>query len=523
MATAMLVICSFIMLSVAFIILGRSYLITEYREKMDRNADEVSRTASALSVDGNVSSWNLRLVITSISTSSGNHIFITNPEGTIVLCSDREYYCEHMGQQMSRNVMELLQSEGGIDQLSNLDGFYSGTRFVVAKPIDDPSGNRLGYVFVSSDTTNIVGAYRTFLWVSMAMVCAVVLLALMLSLFYSKKMSEPLDEIALASRRFAHGDFSVRVENKGQRTDELGTLIDSFNEMADSLENSEKHRQEFIANISHELRTPMTTIAGFANGILDGTIPKEDENRYLKAIADETNRLSRLVRNMLDVSRMQAQTADKTRRKNFDLTELMLETLLSFERRTADKKIDVDLQLPENHFFVYADPDAITQVIYNLMDNAIKFAFPGSTITVRLYRSGNKAYVSIKDRGQTIPQDDLPYIFDRFHKSDRSRSIDKEGVGLGLYLVKTIINNHDEDIAVNSKDNVTEFVFTLTMASEPEKAPEESEAAGDRTKKGKPQGKKDKRKRKKPEKTEAAGGSSAPPISRKEKNRRENP
>ena len=143
MATAMLVICSFIMLSVAFIILGRSYLITEYREKMDRNADEVSRTASALSVDGNVSSWNLRLVITSISTSSGNHIFITNPEGTIVLCSDREYYCEHMGQQMSRNVMELLQSEGGIDQLSNLDGFYSGTRFVVAKPIDDPSGNRL--------------------------------------------------------------------------------------------------------------------------------------------------------------------------------------------------------------------------------------------------------------------------------------------------------------------------------------------------------------------------------------------
>ena len=303
MATAMLVICSFIMLSVAFIILGRSYLITEYREKMDRNADEVSRTASALSVDGNVSSWNLRLVITSISTSSGNHIFITNPEGTIVLCSDREYYCEHMGQQMSRNVMELLQSEGGIDQLSNLDGFYSGTRCVVAKPIDDPSGNRLGYVFVSSDTTNIVGAYRTFLWVSMAMVCAVVLLALMLSLFYSKKMSEPLDEIALASRRFAHGDFSVRVENKGQRTDELGTLIDSFNEMADSLENSEKHRQEFIANISHELRTPMTTIAGFANGILDGTIPKEDENRYLKAIADETNRLSRLVRNMLDVSR----------------------------------------------------------------------------------------------------------------------------------------------------------------------------------------------------------------------------
>ena len=148
----------------------------------------------------------------------------------------------------------------------------------------------------------------------------------------------------------------------------------------------------------------------------------------------------------------------------FDLTELILQTMLSFESRATKKGLDVDPQFPDNHIMVRADKDAITQVIYNLTDNAVKFASPGSCITVRLYKDNGKAYVSIKDCGETIPPEDLPFIFDRFHKSDRSRSIDKDGVGLGLYLVKTIINSHDEDIAVKSEDGMTEFVFTLPLA-----------------------------------------------------------
>ena len=167
---------------------------------------------------------------------------------------------------------------------------------------------------------------------------------------------------------------------------------------------------------------------------------------------------------MLDVSQMRAHAADPTRRESFDLTELILQTLLSFESRATKKRLDVDPQLPDNHIMVYADKDAITQVIYNLLDNAVKFAAPGSCITLRLYKEGGKAYVSVKDRGETIPAEDLPFIFDRFHKSDRSRSLDKDGVGLGLYLVKAIINSHDEDIAVKSENGVTEFVFTLPLA-----------------------------------------------------------
>ena len=283
---------------------------------------------------------------------------------------------------------------------------------------------------------------------------------------YSKRMAKPLDKIAEASRSFARGDFSVRVPQNSDTSYEMGALIDSFNKMADSLENAEKRRTEFISNISHELRTPMTTISGFADGILDGTIPKEEEEKYLRSIRDETRRLSRLVRSMLDASKMKSMASDPKRRTTFDLTELVLQTLLSFEARATEKNLDVDPQFPDNRLMVRADKDAITQVIYNLLDNAVKFARPGSCITVRLYIEDKKAFVSVKDEGETIPPDDLPYIFDRFHKSDRSRSLDKDGVGLGLYLVKTILNSHDEDIAVKSEDGVTEFVFTLPLAEQ---------------------------------------------------------
>ena len=250
--------------------------------------------------------------------------------------------------------------------------------------------------------------------------------------------------------------------------------------MADSLERSEELRNEFIANVSHELKTPMTTIAVSPTASSTAPSPKEEEDKYLATIADETRRLSRLVRHMLSLSRMRSEGSDMTKRRDFDLNELIIRTLLNFDTRAEDKKLDMDLQLPEDHMMVTADPDSITQVIYNLLDNAIKFADEGSTITLALWKQNGKAYVSVKDRGDTIPPDDLPLIFDRFHKSDRSRSKDRDGVGLGLYLVKSILDAHNEDIAVTSADGVTEFVFTLTLAREvpkSEKAKAEKAAA----------------------------------------------
>ena len=463
LATATLVFSCFLIIGTAFFFLGRVYLLNDTQERLNANADEVVRTASALSRQETLESLNLRVTISSLANSTKSHIFITDVSGTVLSCSDNSFFCEHLYRQIDPSVIDDLNDDGEIDMSSNLNGFYTSDRYIVAKPIN-AGGDVIGYAFVSCENLSLMGVWSTFIGVALTVAVAVMCIALLMSLIFSKKMSEPLDEMARAARKFAHGDFSVRVADSENRDDEIGVLQTAFNNMAESLEKSEERRKEFIANISHELRTPMTTIAGFADGIIDGTIPAEQEEKYLRKIADETRRLSRLTRNMLNIAQTQSNAVDITRRSKFDISELLLKTLLSFESRATEKNLDVDPQLPEDPMIVFADADSITQVLYNLLDNAVKFAAAGSTITIRLYKRDSKAYVSISDRGETIPADDLPYIFDRFHKSDRSRSLDKDGVGLGLYLVKTIIDSHDEDIAVTSRNGVTTFVFTLPLA-----------------------------------------------------------
>lgn len=464
----MLIAC-LILLSGSVVGLGQEYVVEKYKENMENSAAEVAHTASAMASEESLSSWQLAMTISSVSKATGNHIFITDLSGVIVCCCDEAPICQHLGIQLPDDVISSLpesEEDGVYETVSCLGEVFDSERIVAAVVIDsaEPDGSPIGYVFVSINRQDIFSGWKPFLMVMLAVAGFLLAAVLFFAFRYSKRMSRPLDEIADASRMFARGDFSVRVKQREDTSDEMGALIDSFNKMADSLENAEKHRSEFISNISHELRTPMTTISGFADGILDGTIPKEDEDRYLRSIRDETRRLSRLVRNMLDISRMRSTAGDPSRRTVFDLTELVIQTLLSFEARASAKRLDVDPQLPEKGILVRADKDGITQVIYNLLDNAIKFAREETCITIRVYRDSEKAYVSIKDEGETIPEDDLPYIFDRFHKSDRSRSIDKDGVGLGLYLVRTIINAHDEDIAVKSANGTTEFVFTLQLA-----------------------------------------------------------
>ena len=461
--TALLVFCCFLIVSASFVVLGRRNLISETRISMAANADEVMRAATALSREESISSWNLRMTISSIAVSTDKHIILCDRDGVVVSCSDLDLNCPHIGQKLDPIIISTLIDTRLYDQQSSLNGFYHGPRLVVGKPIFKGYG-LLGFVFVSADTVSVTSVWKEFVGVILGITVTVMLIAMAAAFVFSKKTAEPLDEMARAARRFARGDFSVRVPSKGHRNDEIGGLLDAFNNMAASLEEADTQRRAFIANVSHELRTPMTTIAGFADGILDGTIPPEQERKYLQKISDETKRLSRLVRNMLDLSQAEYRAADPTKRTKFDVSELMLTTLLSFEDRATKKQLDVDPQLPEDPIVVFADRDAITQVIYNLLDNAVKFAAVGSVITLRLYKRGKKAYISVKNCGETIPPDDLPYIFDRFHKSDRSRSLDKNGVGLGLHLVKTILKNHEEDIVATSHDGVTEFLFTLPLA-----------------------------------------------------------
>ena len=203
------------------------------------------------------------------------------------------------------------------------------------------------------------------------------------------------------------------------------------------------------------------TIAGFADGILDGTIPPEKERESLQVISSETRRLSRLVRRMLELSRLQS-SERVSAQEQFDAAELLIRVLVSLEAKITEKDLDVETELPDGPVMVWGDPDAVTQVCYNLLDNAVKFSFPKGKLTLKITSKAGKAYISIGNQGETIPPDQLSHIFDRFHKADSSRSTHKDGVGLGLYIVKTILNTYKEDITVTSQDGFTEFTFTLS-------------------------------------------------------------
>jgi signal transduction histidine kinase len=208
----------------------------------------------------------------------------------------------------------------------------------------------------------------------------------------------------------------------------------------------------------------MTTIGGYVDGILDGTIPKEKSAHYLLVVSDEIKRLSRLIRSMLDISQLQREQGIPEEKKiRFDLEECAGQVLIMFEQKILSKDLQVEVEMPEHPVYTLANEDYITQVIYNLVDNAVKFCPNGGTLGLQIREGNNKAYVSIYNDGQTIPPEELPLVFDRFHKIDKSRSQNRDGWGLGLYIVKTIVCSHGENISVSSHDGRTEFTFTMPL------------------------------------------------------------
>ena len=240
--------------------------------------------------------------------------------------------------------------------------------------------------------------------------------------------------------------------------------------MADSLENLEKMRNSFLANISHDLRTPMTTISGFIDGINSGAIPPEKHEYYLGVISAEVHRLSRLVSQLLDVSRLESGER-KFNYTDFDIAEVARIILISFEQKIEDKRLDVEFYSENDAMYVRADKDAIYQVMYNLCHNAIKFAREEGKLKISISKiTDTKIKVAVYDQGQSISEEDSKMVFDRFYKTDKSRGLDKTGVGLGLYISKTIIDAHEETIGVESIDNDgCEFWFTLTEGIQPQK------------------------------------------------------
>jgi signal transduction histidine kinase len=272
------------------------------------------------------------------------------------------------------------------------------------------------------------------------------------------KFTDPIKEIAEVSKKIGNGDFSVTVPDYD--VEEYAQLSSAFNEMAASLKNYDTMRNSFLANVSHELRTPMTSMSGFVDGLLDGTIPKSEERKYLKIISSEVKRLARLVRSMLNLAKIEAGEL-KPNLTSFSALEPIVDTLVTFEPRIDQKRIEIQ-GLDVDRVTLYADNDLVHQVMYNLIENAIKFVDEDGYIRFTFTPSGDMTVISIKNSGEGLSEDELPLVFDRFYKTDKSRGLDKTGVGLGLNIVRSIIKLHGGKIMVRSvKGEYTEFIFTL--------------------------------------------------------------
>lgn len=461
---------SFCMLGTAFMLLSYRYIISDKRDAMERNANDIANLASEYVSNvwgGDIRSNAFAGAIAVVAKASDSYVIVSDTKGEIVYATDGYKIYTYDNTSIPDSIVDHLLREGSYTGMTNLGGIYPESRYMAALPYQLQAGEESmtqGFVMVSADTSSVSELWRATATIFFFTAVVVLLIACIASSLTSAYQARPLNEMAEAARKFGQGEFDVRVTGYENRQDEIGTLAEAFNSMANSLEKVESQRSEFIANVSHELKTPMTTISGFAEGILDGTIPPERERESLEIIVSETRRLSRLVRRMLDLSRLRALSENVTAQEQFDLTEVVSRVLVSLEGKITARKLDVDAQLPEDPLMVWGDPDSITQVCYNLMDNAAKFAAQGTTITVGITKKDGKAYTSVSNLGATIPPEELPLLFDRFHKADYSRSVDRDGVGLGLYIVKTILGNLKENITVTSEDGVTKFTFTLTLA-----------------------------------------------------------
>ncbi len=462
---ATILLLALTILGAAFQLQVKDYLEGSSVSSLKEDATVIADLAASYSVEGNLQCRAFMLNLDVISQITNTDAVICDRDGFVILCSHGPNACDHQGLQLNRDYMDKVIQNGSDTATGVLQGLYEEQRYVVSVPIlvnDVPAG----IVMISTPTAVTTRIQNKISNIFLTAALFVVVVSVLAVTAFARRESRPLRDMANAATAFGHGDLEARVKVEDSCSEEMQELALAFNNMASSLQKSEYQRQEFVANVSHELKTPMTTISGYVDGILDGTIPPQRQEHYLHIVSDETKRLSRLVRSMLDISQLQKEQGIPEEKKiHFDLEEALGQVLITFEKKITDKGLNVDVDMPEHPVFTMANQDYITQVIYNLLDNAVKFCPTGGTIGMRIREGGNKAYISVSNDGETIPPEELPLVFDRFHKLDKSRSQNRDGWGLGLYIVKTIVCSHGEDISVSSKDGKTTFTFTMPLVN----------------------------------------------------------
>ncbi len=435
------------------------------REKADSLYTEATMIADTYASGLYTSDTDLETVkdqLDFLAVCLGSAIRIINPSGRLVLDTELPLNVDDV---IIIDAFDPTVTGNSYYIVNDFFGSFESDVLSVFAPITS-SFKVKGYVVIHYDMIDMTKSCNSLLSISYVMLVILLLLSLIILIFFTEIVYVPLRKITYATEQYAEGN--MHYEFQVESDDEIGYLAACLNYMASQIAGAEDDQKKFVANVSHDFRSPLTSIRGYLDAMIDGTIPPELHEKYLGILLNETERLTKLTNSLLMLNNLNTKgmLLDRT---DFDINGIIRSTAASFEGTCKSKTMAIELILTGDELYVHADMDKIQQVLYNLIDNAIKFSHHDSVIKVETSLKKNKLFTSIKDTGIGIPKDNLKLIWDRFYKSDLSRGKDKKGTGLGLSIVKEIINCHGEHINVISTEGVgTEFIFSLPLSAENE-------------------------------------------------------
>ena len=458
-----LIVCAFAAAGSVFYYQMSNYALSSKQAELRTTVQSLAEQTKLIQgTDSDIIREIYMLSIGRVAKEDAITVCVTDADGVIQMIAAPDGTAAKVdGYIMPSSVIQQVRNTGSYAEVGQLGVIGDRSSYTVGTGVQDDNGELSSMVFVYRQDATAAGVVRHSTQTLVLILLVTLVVALIISFILSQHMTRPLKAIAAAAKEFAAGNFEVRVP-EDNRCYEIDELAVSFNNMARDLDQLEELTRGFISNVSHEFKTPMTTIGGFVDGMIDGTIPADQRDKYLHIIAEETRRLSRMVGRMLDAAKIQSGEL-LINPAPMDFSAMTTQILLSFEQKIEKKQLDVCCEL-DDRLIVMGDRDHLYRAVYNLVDNAVKFINEGGRLCLRAHPEGEFCAFSISNTGTGISSDDLPHIFDRFYKADRSRSMDKTGAGLGLYIVKNIINLHGGEISVRSDGGETEFEFTLPLA-----------------------------------------------------------
>ncbi|MBF8982447.1 HAMP domain-containing protein [Lutibacter sp. B2] len=451
-----LIVVAFLILGLLFSQLFGNYFFDRHERLLIEEGNKINELVIEY-LNKDISRERLSLELQSVERFLNTRIWIIDKRGVIYGVSSDEK--KWIGKQITtKELLEVLSGKVVVKK-----GIYEEDEKTPLITVGMPilvNGFVDNAIIMNSplyEVTKVINEVHKIIWTAMGISFIISFILLWIA---SKKASDPLREMGRIASKLAQGDFSQRVTGE-ERKDEIGQVTMMFNSMADKLEKIDKNRRTFISAVAHELRSPMTLIKGFIQGIVDGTIEEREQNKYLNIILEETKRLNQLVINLLDIQKMESGQYP-INPISFDICELIRRTLIKYEEEIEKRNIEVELVFEEDKLMVLADKEAIEQVLINLIDNAMKFMNENPKIIIKVKKRKDKVWITIKDHGIGIPKEHKEEIWKQFYKTDQSRDRNKKGTGLGLYIVKKILDCHNEHIQVESIiGEGTSFSFSL--------------------------------------------------------------